>query len=113
MPVAPNRIRFFDQLIRVLQASSPYRIIPLISETGIGKTYILWEIKKSLRIQAPAIFAEIPSDARSFFYNIYTKIIKEIGALELREITAEITNEWGANERKYGRFRVGLSQKVL
>ena len=47
------------------------------------------------------------------FSIIFTLKFLKIGALELREITAEITNEWGANERKYGLFRVGLSQKVL
>lgn len=113
LPIVPSRVRFIEQLIRLLQLNSPYQILPLLSSTGQGKTFVLWEVKKSLKVQAPAVFMEVPSNARTFYYNFYTKIIEAIGANELREITSRIVNEWGGNEKKYGLFRTSNTQKVL
>ncbi|WP_371804257.1 hypothetical protein [Candidatus Lokiarchaeum ossiferum] len=108
-----NRQYIIKQLIDLLNFEDPAKIIPIAGDTGQGKTYICWEIKKNLQIHGSPIFFQVPANSKLFYYDLYTKIIEEIGAEKLRDITTKISNRWGASEIKYGLFRTTNSEKVI
>ena len=113
LKLVDNRQYIIKQLIELLDFENSAKIIPIAGDTGQGKTYICWEIKKNLQIHGSPIFFEVPANSKLFYYDLYTKIIEEIGAEKLRDITTQISNRWGASEIKYGLFRTSNSEKVI
>ena len=113
LPLVSNRKYLVRQIVQNLNKHDGPQIFPMMAETGTGKTFILWQIKKSLEIQSHAVFMNVPTSSRIFNYDLYTKIIEEIGATRLREITTTLADKWGAGEVKYGLFRINDSNKVL
>jgi len=108
-----NREYCFNEFIKTLNENKTQRIIPLVADTGTGKTFFLHQIKQSLEIDSPSIFIDVPPNSDIFFYDIYTKIIEVVESASLREITRRLADLWGANEMKYGLFRSGNTLRVL
>ena len=75
-----NRQYIVKRLIEQLDFKNSARIIPIAGDTGQGKTFLCWEIKKNLQIHGSPIFFEVPANSKLFYYDLYTKIIEEIGA---------------------------------
>ncbi len=113
LPLTQNREYIINKLGDALDISSKKQIIPIVGRTGVGKTFVLWQIKKSVKIPAPTIFAEVPANSNLFYYDVYLKIVEEIGHGKLREITRAISDMWGTKEISYGFFPTTNSQKVL
>jgi hypothetical protein len=109
-----NRRYNFEDFIKILNDNKTQRIIPLIAETGIGKTFFMHQIKDSLEFNAPSIFIDVPPNSDIFFYDIYTKIIELVESSVLQRITRRLADLWGgAQEMKYGLFRSISTLKVL
>ncbi|MHA1583682.1 MAG: hypothetical protein ACTSWL_00380 [Promethearchaeota archaeon] len=112
LSIVSNRSYVLDKVIETLTSGEKYRIIPITGKIGQGKTFICWQIKKCLKIKEFSVFMEISRDPSLFYYDIYTKIIDTVGAEVMREISVKIADRWGANEKKYGLWRISDSQKV-
>jgi len=109
-----NRRYIFDEFIKILNENRTQRIIPLIAETGIGKTFFMHQIKNSLEFNAPSIFIDVPPNSDIFFYDIYTKIIELVESSVLQRITRRLTDLWGGvQEMKYGLFRSISTLRIL
>ena len=113
LSLVSNRRYIFDVIIKILNEDKTRRIIPLLAKTGIGKTFLLHQIKQSLEFNAPSIFIDVPPNSDIFFYDIYTKIIEVVESSELQRITRKLADLWGSLEKKYGIFRTGNTLKVL
>jgi len=113
LSLVSNRRYIFNTIIKILNEDKTKRIIPLLAKTGIGKTFLLHQIKQSLVFNAPSVFIDVPPNSDIFFYDIYTKIIEVVESSELQRITRRLADLWGANEMKYGIFRSGNTLKVL
>ena len=111
--LANNRSYLMKLLTDALDFDEPWKIIPVIGETGQGKTFFCWKVKLNVDIQANVLFMDVPPNPKLFFYDLYTNIIDILGAERLREITQQITDRWGANEMKFGLFRTTNTNKVL
>jgi len=112
LPLAYNRKYILKKVIRTLNENKTQRIIPLLAETGTGKTYFLHQIKNSLDFDAPSIFIDVPPNSDIFFYDIYTKIIELVESSELQRITRKLADLWGL-KMKYGIFRSISTLRVL
>jgi len=108
-----NRRYLLNEFKKILNENKTKRIIPLLANTGTGKTFFLHQIKQSLEINAPSIFIDVPPNSDIFYYDIYTKIIEMVESSVLRRITTKLADLWGANEMKYGLFRTGNVLRVL
>ncbi len=113
LSLVSNREYCFNEFIKTLNENKTQRIIPLVADTGTGKTFFLHQIKQSLEIHSPSIFIDVPPNSDIFFYDIYTKIIEVVESSALREISRRLADLWGANEMKYGLFRSGNTLRVL
>jgi len=114
LSLVDNRMYIFNDLIKILNENNTQRIIPLLADTGIGKTFFMHQIKNSLEFNASSIFIDVPPNSDIFFYDIYTKIIELIESSVLQRITRRLTDLWGgAQEMKYGLFRSISTLRVL
>jgi tRNA A37 threonylcarbamoyladenosine biosynthesis protein TsaE len=113
LPMAPDREEIFNLIVKETDRTNKKQVIPLVADTGLGKTFFLWEIKKSLKVSAPATFTDVSANYRNFHYDIYTQMVEEIGASALRDITTKIAIQWGGNKKKYGLFATTNTQKIL
>jgi Cdc6-like AAA superfamily ATPase len=113
LPLVQSRQKDFFARLRHALRDFPSRIIPIAGETGTGKTYILWQMRRALEIRSPTVFLDVPANASKFYYEIYTKIFEELGTTVLRDITTQLADRWGASERKYGLFRLMNTEKIL
>jgi len=113
LSLAYNRDYILKKIINTLNKNKTQRIIPLLAETGTGKTYFMHQIKNSLDFDAPSIFIDVPPNSDIYFYDIYTKIIELVESSELQRITRKLADLWGANEMRYGLFRSISTLKVL
>ncbi|MHA1721053.1 MAG: hypothetical protein ACTSWX_02810 [Promethearchaeota archaeon] len=111
-----NRRYLLNEFIKILNENKTKRIIPLLANTGTGKTFFLHQIKDSLEINAPSLFIDVPPNSDIFYYDVYTKIVEVVnssGLPGLRRITTKLADLWGASEMKYGLYRTGNVLKVL
>lgn len=113
LPIVPDRTYILDKIAELLQQPKKNVIIPIIGDVGIGKTHLCWQIRKSLNIHAIPVFLEIPSEAKFFYYNLYTELVENLGAEKLRDLSIQISDLWGAQEKKYGLFRSSNVERVL
>ena len=113
LPLVPDRQYILNQIVPLLKNPTNNVIIPVIGDVGQGKTHLCWQIKKSLNIRAFPVFLEIPTDAKLFYYNLYTELVENLGAESLRDLSNRISDLWGAQEKKYGIFRTSNVEKVL
>ena len=113
LTLVANRRYLLNDFMKILNENKTKRIIPLLADTGTGKTFFLHQIKQSLEIKAPSIFIDVPPNSDIFYYDIYTKIIEMVESSVLRSITTKLSDLWGAHEMKYGIFRTGNTLKVL
>ncbi len=108
-----NRRYLLNEFMKILNENKTKRIIPLLANTGTGKTFFLHQIKNSLEINAPSIFIDVPPNSDIFYYDIYTKIVEVVESAILQRITTKLADLWGATEKKFGLFRTGNVLRVL
>ncbi|MGM0470284.1 MAG: hypothetical protein ACQERB_15900 [Promethearchaeati archaeon] len=87
-------------------------ILPLIGEIGVGKTHLFWALKSEVRLQFNTIYISLDNIYKKFYYNLYSEFIDELGLIELRRITNNLCNKWGAYKKRYGFFQVVDMQKA-
>lgn len=87
-------------------------LIPVIGDTGSGKTHFLWELKNSIDIDQFTAFINVPHSREKFFYNIYSHIIQAFGSERVKEFTQQFGERFGATERLYGFFRTQDIAKI-
>ncbi len=54
----------------------------------------------------------MPSANSSFYYSLYTQLIKNIDKDTFQNAMALLTDTWGANRKIYGLFRIGSPEKI-
>ncbi len=111
--LASNRTYLMEKLEKVLDFASKWKIIPITSNTGQGKTFLYWKLQENLSIQANLLFMDVPPNPKLFFYDLYTNVVEKLGPDNLREITNILIDHWGANELKYGIFRSNNPLEIL
>jgi hypothetical protein len=107
----PSRKRFLEDVKKIMINNDNF-ILPIIGGVGIGKTHLFWALKNQLEKEMNVIYLSLEQIYRKFYYNLYSEIIDEIGIEELRTITRRLCDNWGANEKKFGFFRVADIDKV-
>ena len=50
LPLMQDREYILHKLIDLINRRDDFKIIPITGKTGMGKTFMCWEIKKNLRI---------------------------------------------------------------
>jgi len=88
-------------------------LIPVVGETGNGKTHFLWGIKNTFNIDAFTTFIALPRSKDKFYYYVYSDFLEEFAASHLREFTQNFGDRFGANERLFGFFRTHNTVKVF
>jgi hypothetical protein len=88
-------------------------LIPVIGETGNGKTHFMWGIKNTFNIEAFTTFIALPRSKDKFYYYVYSDFLEEFAASHLREFTQNFGDRFGANERLFGFFRTHNTDKVF
>lgn len=113
LPLVPDRMYIIEAIAKFLNNPPNNVIIPIIGKVGQGKTHVCWQVNTSLKIKAIPVFFEIPTDSKLFYYNLYTELVENLGAERLRDLSIQISDLWGAQEKKYGLFRTSNVDKVL
>jgi hypothetical protein len=109
----PSRIRILKKITNTLNNSYQSVLIPIIGTTGSGKTHFLHNIKNHFDIEAFTSFIALPRSKLKFFYYIYSDLIEEFGAENLKEFSQEFGEMFGADEKLYGLFRTKNNFKVM
>ncbi|TXT61733.1 MAG: hypothetical protein BAJALOKI2v1_10003 [Promethearchaeota archaeon] len=103
--VVPSREEFIEKISENVCSNDNF-IQPIIGDVGIGKTHLFWALKRKLSNKMNSIYLSLEQIYRKFYFNLYSEIIDEIGIEELRTITRKLCERWGANEKKFGFFRI-------
>jgi hypothetical protein len=88
-------------------------LIPVVGETGNGKTHFMWGIKNTFNIDAFTTFIALPRSKDKFYYYVYSDFLEEFAATHLREFTQNFGDRFGANEHLFGFFRTHNTVKVF
>ncbi len=88
-------------------------LIPVIGETGNGKTHFMWGIKNTFNIEAFTTFIALPRSKDKFYYYVYSDFLEEFATSHLREFTQNFGDQFGANEHLFGFFRTHNTVKVF
>ena len=105
-----SRKNILDEIVQIIENDENF-ILPVIGDVGIGKTHLFWALKSRLYYHN-VFYISLENVIKKFFYNIYSEFIEAIGLDPLRNIVNQISNQWGALERKFGFFHVVDINKV-
>ncbi len=112
IPEVPSRKKFLEEITDLFADTQNSLIIPIISDIGIGKTHFLWAINESVLIDYSTLFFKMPSANSSFYYSLYTQLIKNIDRDTFQNALNLLSDTWGANRKIYGLFRIGSPEKI-
>ncbi len=108
--MVPSRKDFMDAIIDLIESNENF-ILPIIGDTGRGKTHLFWALRNELTYNY-IVHISPENLYRKFYYNIYSEFIETLGINVLRSITNQLCNQWGALERKFGFFYLADIEKV-
>lgn len=112
IPEVPSRSKYLEEIVDLFSDTQNSLIIPIISDIGVGKTHFLWAINESVLIDYSTLFFKMPSANSSFYYSLYTQLIKNIDRDTFQNAMTLLTDTWGANRKIYGLFRIGSPEKI-
>ncbi len=110
LPLVKSRLDFMNNIKNIIEKNQNF-ILPIVGETGIGKTHLFWAIRNELD-NYNSIYISLETIFKKFYYNIYSKFIEKLGVENLRTITRKLCNEWGALEKRFGFFNVVEIEKI-
>ncbi len=110
LPLVKSRQDFINNIKTIIEKNQNF-ILPIIGETGLGKTHLFWAIRNELD-KYNSIYISLETIFKKFYYNIYSKFIEKLGVENLRTITRKLCNDWGALEKRFGFFNVVEIEKI-
>ena len=112
IPEVPSRTKYLEEITELFTDTQNSLIIPLTSDIGVGKTHFLWAINEAVLVDYITLFFKMPSANSSFYYSLYTQVIKSMDKDTFQNIFSLLTDSWGANQKIYGLFRIGSGEKI-
>jgi hypothetical protein len=120
--LVPSREEFLADLVKIINRNENF-ILPIIGEVGQGKTHLYWALKNVLH-NYNSVYISLETVYKKFYYRTYSEFIENMAVKlgdkidsedrvePLRNMTKQLCNEWGANQRKYGFFQVADIDKT-
>jgi hypothetical protein len=112
LPEVPSRTKYLEEITDLFTDTQNSLIIPIISDIGIGKSHFLWAINEAVFVDYITLFLKVPSANMSFYYSLYTQLIKTMDKETFQNVFHLLTDKWGANKKIYGLFRIGSPEKI-
>ena len=90
---------------------------------GIGKSHLFWALKNVL-YNYNIVYISLETVYKKFYYRTYSEFIENMAVkfgdkmdsedrvAPLRNMTKQLCNEWGANQRKFGFFQIADLDKT-
>lgn len=120
--LVPSRKDFLGRIVKIIDRNENF-VLPIIGEVGQGKTHLYWALKNVLH-NHNAVYISLETVYKKFYYRTYSEFIENMAVnfgdkidsedrIEpLRNMTQQLCNEWGANQRKFGFFQVADIDKT-
>ncbi|MHA2181882.1 MAG: hypothetical protein ACXAAH_10700, partial [Promethearchaeota archaeon] len=120
--LVPSRQDFLQDIITIIKQNENF-ILPIIGDVGQGKTHLFWALKNAL-YNYNSVYISLETVYKKFYYKTYSEFIESMAVLiddkinsedriePLRNMTKQLCNEWGAQERKFGFFQIADIEKV-
>ncbi|MBY8985247.1 MAG: ATP-binding protein [Candidatus Lokiarchaeota archaeon] len=120
--LVPSRQEFLDDIVKIIKHNENF-VLPIIGEVGQGKTHLYWALKNILH-NHNTVYISLETVYKKFYYRTYSEFIENMAVKfgdkidsedriePLRNMTQQLCNEWGANQRKFGFFQVADIDKT-
>jgi hypothetical protein len=120
--LVPSRQEFLQDIITIVKQNENF-ILPIIGEVGQGKTHLFWALKNAL-YNYNTVYISLETVQKKFYYRTYSEFIENMavklgGKIDsedrvapLRNMTKQLCNEWGAQERRFGFFQIADIEKT-
>jgi len=120
--ITPSRQEFLENLANFIKTNENF-ILPIIGEVGQGKTHLYWALKNVI-YNYNTVYISLETVNKKFYYRTYSEFIENMAVkfgdkmdsedrvAPLRNMTKQLCNEWGANQRKFGFFQIADLDKT-
>jgi len=120
--IVPSRQEFLQNIVNIIKLNENF-ILPIIGEVGQGKTHLFWALKNVL-YNYNTVYISLETVYKKFYYRTYSEFIESMAVkfgdkmdsedrvAPLRNMTKQLCNEWGANQRKFGFFQTADIEKA-
>ncbi len=120
--LVPSRQEFLADILNIIKRDENF-ILPIVGEVGQGKTHLFWVLKNVLH-NYNSVYISLETVYKKFYYHTYSEFIESMAVKlgdkmdsedriePLRNMTKQLCNEWGANQRKFGFFPLADMEKI-
>lgn len=116
-----SRKDFLRNIVTIVKGNENF-ILPIIGEVGQGKTHLYWALKNIL-YDYNTVYISLETVYKKFYFRTYSEFIESMAVsydkidsedrLEpLRNMTKQLCNKWGPQERKFGFFQISNLEKT-
>jgi len=120
--LVPSRQEFLQNIVNIIESNENF-ILPIFGGVGQGKTHLFWALKNIL-YDYNTVYISLETVYKKFYYRTYSEFIESMAVkfgdkmdsedrvAPLRNMTKQLCNEWGANQRKFGFFQIADIEKT-
>jgi hypothetical protein len=120
--LVPSRQEFLQNIVNIIKKNENF-ILPIIGDVGTGKSHLYWSLKNVL-YNYNIVYISLETVHKKFYYRTYSEFIENMAVKlgdkmdsedrvePLRNMTKQLCNEWGANQKKFGFFQIADIDKT-
>ena len=110
LDLVTSRVGLIQKIKNLIENENNF-ILPIIGDVGSGKTHLFWALRNSLYYYN-TLYISLEYVYKKLFSNIYSELIENLEIEPLKFIINQLSDKWGALERKFGFFHVVDIEKV-
>ena len=120
--LVPSRQDFLADIVKIIKNNENF-ILPILGTVGVGKTHLYWALK-NLLYKYNTVYISLETVYKKFYYRTYSEFIESMAATfvesidsedrmePLRNMTKQLCDKWGPQERKFGFFQITDLEKT-